>query len=181
MYRFLWTSRYIQSWLNWNIPFNCTYPSVVAIKSLQLYKVSLNKNDLYELISFLVANRQFWRIRFISLWNRQWERPDIISYDPLGRGSGKSIQKFIHRGSTHRNPSRRIDVTVGFTGKYVIQIYSKQAGGVCGQYNIWTLPMVLSVWCDLLLSVLQWQDTWAIWLEWTLDHYDDGYFEVVSS
>jgi len=27
------------------------------------------------------------------------ERPDIISYSPLGRGSEKSIQIFIHRGS----------------------------------------------------------------------------------
>ena len=39
-----------------------------------------------------------------------------------------SIQKFIHRGSTLRNSSRRINVTVGFTGKHVNQIYSKQAG-----------------------------------------------------
>ena len=53
------------------------------------------------------------------------ERPDIIPYDPLGRGSEKSIQKFIHRGSTHRKSSRRINVTVGFTGKDVLQIYSK--------------------------------------------------------
>ena len=59
---------------------------------------------------------------------RHRERPDIISYDPLGRGSEKSIQKFIHRGSACRNPSRRITVTVGFTGKDVIHIYSKQAG-----------------------------------------------------
>ena len=56
------------------------------------------------------------------------ERPDIISYDPPGRGSEKSIQNFIHRGSLVSNPSRKNSVTVEFTGKCVIQIYSKQAG-----------------------------------------------------
>ena len=68
---------------------------------------------------------------------------DIISYDPLGRGSMKSIQKFIHRGSTHRNTSRRNTVTVEITGKYVIQIYSKQAGrgsevNIISYYNFLT-------------------------------------------
>ena len=47
---------------------------------------------------------------------------------PLGRGSEKFIQIFIHRGSLDPNPSRRINVTFEFTGKCVIQIYSKQAG-----------------------------------------------------
>ena len=56
------------------------------------------------------------------------ERPDIISYGPLGRGSEKSIQKFIHRGSSSPSSSRRNTVTVEITVKNAIRFYSKQAG-----------------------------------------------------